>query len=104
MKGGDNMNFLVDSASLLPALLVVVFLTEAVVEVVKDFVIQMKMSQLFVNFLSIIIAIVLAFALQVSLFGKDNLFAYYVGIVICGLIASRGANYVHNFLDTLPRK
>jgi uncharacterized protein YacL len=99
-----NFNFLVDSSVLLPALLVIAFLTETIVEILKQFVIRIKMSALFVYFISIVVGLLLAFALHVSLFIKEDLFAYYIGVVICGLVASRGANYVHNFLINLPKK
>lgn len=98
------MQYIADLSVLLINLLFIAFLTEATVEILKNFVIRAKMSELFVYLISVVIGILLAIALQVSLFTKENFFAYCVGIVICGLVASRGSNYVHNFLGNLPKK
>jgi uncharacterized protein YacL len=103
-KGGEIMNFLTDISALILTLVLIGFLTETLVEILKQFVIKQKMSAMFVYTLSIVIGLVLAFALQVSLFTKENAFAYYVGVVICGLVASRGSNYVHNFIGNMPKK
>lgn len=104
MKGGETMSYISDISVLLANLLLVAFLTETVIEVLKNFVIRMKLSEAFVYTLSILVGVIIAFALQVSLFTDANSFAYYVGIVIAGLVASRGANYIHNFIGNLPLK
>lgn len=98
------MQYIADLSTLLLNLLFIAFLTEATVEILKTFVIRAKMNELFIYLLSIVIGIVLAVALQVSLFTQENFFAYCIGLVICGLVASRGSNYAHNFLGKLPAK
>jgi uncharacterized membrane protein len=98
------MAYLTDISVLLMTLVLVGFLTETVVELLKQFVMTSKHSAAFLYLISIAVGLILCFALQVSLFQKENLFAYYVGIVICGLVASRGSNYVHNWLGNLPKK
>lgn len=98
------MQYITDLPTLLMNLLFIAFLSETIVEILKNFVIRFKMSELFVYLLSVVVGIILAISLQVSLFTSENFFAYCVGIVICGLIGSRGANYVHNFIGNLPKK
>lgn len=104
MEGGENMQYITDVNVLLVNLLFLAFLSETVVEILKNFVIRVKMNETFMYLLSVVVGIVLAIALQVSLFTQGNFFAYCVGIVICGLVASRGANYVHNFVGNLSKK
>lgn len=98
------MNFMADMSNLVVMLLLVAFLTETFVECIKNFVIQSKMSANVTNGVAAIFGIVMSFVLKVSLFTESNTAAYYIGIVICGLVASRGANYVHNFVGNLPKK
>ena len=97
------MENLTDISQLLFSLVLVGFLTEAVVEILKTYLFKGEAAK-YTFLASLIIGLVLCFALQVSLFEPDNVIAYYIGIVICGLVASRGSNYVHNFLDTMPVK
>lgn len=98
------MQYLANIGDLIGTLVLVGFLTETVVELLKQFVIKGERSAIFKYTLSIVTGLVLAFALQVSLFTKESLFAYYVGMVICGLVASRGANYAHNWLGQVKKK
>lgn len=77
-------------------LLVVAILTESVTEVIKSLapkVIKDKVTYA----ISIIVGITLAFSFELNLFGLEG-YGGYVSIVFAGLIASRGANYVHDFL------
>lgn len=98
------MNNLVDIGTLVVSLVLVGFLTETAVEIVKTYFFRTKASQNYVFLVSLVVAMVLCFALQVSLFEPTDQVAYYIGIVICGLVASRGSNYVHNFLGNVPQK
>jgi hypothetical protein len=104
MKGGETMNYLEDISSLLGTLTLIGFLTEVVVELLKQTILRGKYTQTISYVLSILVALLLCFALDVSLFVADNAFAHILGVVICGLVASRGANYVHNFLGNIPLK
>lgn len=98
------MENLVDIGALLVSLVLVGFLTETAVEIVKNYFFIGKTAQKYVPILSLVVALALSFALQVSLFEPTDKVAYYIGIVICGLVASRGSNYVHNFLGEVPQK
>lgn len=97
------MSMLTNIGELLATLVLVGFLTETTVEILKQFVLKTKWEAQALYVLSIVVGILLCVALDVSLFAGSML-AHYVGIIICGLVASRGANYVHNFLGNLPKK
>lgn len=97
------MENLVDISTLLVSLVLVGFLTETVVEISKNF-FGAKSSKTYITIVSLLTAMILCFALQVSLFESTDAVPYYIGIVICGLVASRGSNYVHNFLGEMPQK
>ena len=98
------MNNIVDISTLLVSLVLVGFLTETAVEIVKTSFFSAKTHTKYITIVSLVVAFVLCFALQVSLFEPADQVAYYIGIVICGLVASRGSNYVHNFLGNIPQK
>lgn len=98
------MSQLTNVGELLATLVLIGFLTETVVELLKNYVVKTKHSAVFIYTISIVVGLVLAFALRVSLFEPSQPFAYYVGMVICGLVASRGSNYVHNWLGNLPTR
>lgn len=98
------MEYLVDVGNVLLSLVLVGFLTETVIELLKKFVAREKLSEMIIYSVSIILGITLCLALQISIFTSDNPFAYYIGVIICGLVASRGSNYVHNWFDSFPRK
>lgn len=97
------MSYLTNIGELLMTLALVGFLTETTVELLKQFVIEKKWGAKALYALSMAIGVLLCVALNVSLF-EGPILAKYVGTVICGLVASRGANYVHNFLGNLPKK
>lgn len=98
------MDQLVNIGELLGTLILIGFLTETVVEILKTYVFSTTKRAEYLFLVSLIIGFLLVFALQVSLFEPDNVVAYYVGMVICGLVASRGSNYVHNWLGNIPAK
>lgn len=98
------MEQLTNIGELIFSLVIVGFLTESVVEILKLYFFRSAKSERILFFLSVIVGMILVFALQVSLFDKENVFAFYVGMAICGLVASRGSNYAHNWLDKIPKK
>lgn len=49
-------------------------------------------------FVSLIVGVALSFVLDVNLFGLQGV-GHYAGVILAGLIASRGANYVNGFLS-----
>lgn len=97
------MQQLSELSTLLPAMLLIGFLTESVVEMIKQFV-DTKMKSHHIYIIAFVVSFVLCCALDISLFTTSNMGAHYVGIPICALVASRGSNFVHNWLDTLPMK
>lgn len=98
------MENMVDITTLLFTLVLVGFLAEAVVEIIKDYFFKSKKSAKYLALVSLLTSALLCFSLKVSLFEPDNASAYYIGMVICALVASRGSNYVHNFLGKIPTK
>lgn len=98
------MQYLTDMGVLLISLLFIAFLVETVVEILKVVIIGERMHSKFLYLLSMLIGIVLAFALKVSLFNSEIQFVYIIGVIICGLVASRGSNYIHNFVGNFPKK
>lgn len=79
-------------------LVVVAMLTEALTEIVKVMV-PAKLRKQATYVLSITIGIILAIVLEVNLFGLDDVAGKYAGMIVAGILASRGANYVHGFLQ-----
>ncbi|MGN7765374.1 hypothetical protein [Paenibacillus sp. 22594] len=72
----------------------VAFLSEALTEILKQaFPIQDKQTYL----LSIVIGVILAFVFEVDLFNLTGP-GHYVSIVLCGILASRGSNYINGLL------
>lgn len=99
------MEYLVDLSTLALTIVMVGFLTETLVELFKTYFPKIKEEgSSTIHIISMTVSIILCIALGISLFESTNLFAYWVGTIFCGLIASRGSNYVHNWLDILPRK
>ena len=98
------MENMVDITTLLFTLVFVGFLTEAVVEILKGYFFKSKKSAGYLALVSLLTAAILCFSLKVSLFEPTDAAPYYVGMVICALVASRGSNYVHNFLGKIPLK
>lgn len=80
-------------------LLLLGVLIEATVQVVKPFLPKLKDQGVIA--LSVGLGILLAFVLNVTLFSGVEPYALYVGNVICGMIASRGANFIHDFIGAV---
>lgn len=98
------MENMVDFTSLIFPLIFIGFLTEAVTEIVKQYFLNQNSKDKFLPFVSLVIALLLTFAMNVSIFESSQTFAYYLGVVVCALVASRGSSYVHNFFDKLPKR
>jgi hypothetical protein len=78
------------------AWLLVALLTEGITEIIKAlFSEKIKDKATFAT--SIVVGVVLAFAFGLNPFGLTGA-AAYVSTVAAGLLASRGANYLHDFL------
>lgn len=89
----------------LATLLVVSALTEAVVEMLKS-IVPKPFSESGKRILALLISVFLSLVLKVSLFNITGP-AYYVGVLLAGLIASRGSNFIHEFakiLEAIPLK
>lgn len=83
----------------LASLLCIAAITEAVVETVK-MLLSKELTSNGKQMLSIVIAIVLSLTLNVSIFNSNGI-AYYVGVMLSGMIASRGSNYIHSLANVL---
>lgn len=73
------------------------FLTESATEVIKT---MFNTDGKLTYIISILIALVLGFALNVNIFGLTG-YWYYVSVAFSALMASRGANYIHGFAKNL---
>ena len=76
-------------------------LVEAIVEVLKSVYQDGKVNKVVI--LSLIIGIIIAFTMDIDmlkLLGHDPQIKY-VGIIATGIIGSRGANFVHDFIGKL---
>ena len=98
------MEGMVDIATLLFTLVLVGFLTEAVVEILKDYFFKTKKSKKHLALVSLVTSTLLCFSFKVSLFEPDSISSYYIGMVVCAIVASRGSNYVHDFVGKIPTK
>lgn len=75
----------------------VAFLSEALTEILKQaFPIRDKMTYL----LSIVVGVILAFVFDADLFNLTGP-GHYVSILLCGILASRGSNYINGLLKQI---
>lgn len=97
-----EINF-VDFSLLAVQLCAIAVLIETITEVVKTFLkgIKPKLSKQIIYYLSIVIGIIFTCAFNISLFDTKNALLFYVGAVLSGAIASRGANYIYDILKVL---
>lgn len=86
-------------------LLMVSFLTESVVEIIKD-ILPKNVWNKTKKYIPVVVAIFFATGYKIDFFSMlDMEFSIpYTGYILSGLIASRGANYVHNFLGHSHKK
>ncbi|NLK97890.1 hypothetical protein [Defluviitalea saccharophila] len=80
-------------------LFMISFLTESVVEIIKD-IIPKRIWDKTKKYIPVAISIFLAVGYKIDFFCllEMEFSIPYTGYILSGLIASRGANYVHNFL------
>lgn len=97
-----------DWQALLGLMLLIAFLTETIVEVVKTQLIKpafgLPLSDEAIQLIATLLGIILAWLFGAKLFETDNLGLIIVGYIVVGIVSSRGSNFVHNWLDKLPRK
>lgn len=76
-------------------------LVEFVVEIIKSVIDNGKVNKNVV--LSLVIGILIAFTTQIDTLELLNIPAYipYVGVVISGILISRGSNIVHSLMEKL---
>lgn len=91
-----------DWTTLAALMLLIAFLTETILEFVK---VQFEkyISEKAISLVGTVIGILLAWLMGATLFITSNVGLEILGYVVVGLVGSRGANYVHNWLDKLPR-
>ena len=82
------------------SLLGVSALTEAMVEMVKSFMPNTELSTNGKRILALVVSIIISFGLNVSIFQVDGP-TYFIGILLAGLISSRGSNYIHDLAKIL---
>lgn len=82
-------------AAIAPLVMLAV-LSEAITEQIKS-ALPAELSAQVIRLVSLGVGLVLAFVLQVSLFAQSTGAANVVGMVLAGLVCSRGSNYVHDF-------
>lgn len=92
----------IDWTTLGALMLLIAFLTETIIEFVKTQ-FDKYMSDKAINLIGTALGILLAWLMGATLFITSNVGLEIIGYVVVGLVASRGANYVHNWLDKLPR-
>lgn len=77
----------------LAGLLGVSVLTEAVVEIIKS-VVPKQMTENAKRIMALIVSIIIALVLNVSILTGG--WTFYVGVILAGMISSRGSNYIHS--------
>ena len=81
-------------------LVLVAILSESLTEVVKNALPKVVKNKI-TYVASIIIGVALAYAFDLNFLALEGVYAKHVSIVAAGLIASRGANYVHGLMKEL---
>jgi fructose-specific phosphotransferase system IIC component len=89
-----------DFTTLATQLVMVALLVEAVTETIKGS--FNNMSANVKTSLSMFLGVFFCVVSDISLFDvKSGVTSFYSGAVVAGILASRGANYVHDVIDTL---
>lgn len=78
-------------------------LGEAATETIKT-VVPAQLSEAGTKVIAMVVNIGLAATLDVSILGTSTPATHYVGMLLAGLVASRGANYIHTLADMLDYK
>ncbi|MEK3838181.1 MULTISPECIES: hypothetical protein [unclassified Paenibacillus] len=76
---------------------VVAFLSEALTEILKQ-AIPIRDKQTYL--LSIVVGVALAFTFKTDLFNLTGP-GHYASIILCGVLASRGSNYINGLLKQI---
>jgi hypothetical protein len=86
-------------------LFIISFLTESIVEIIKDL-IPKSIWDKTKKYIPVATAIFFAVGYKIDFFSilEMEFSIPYTGYVLSGLVASRGANYVHNFLGHSIKK
>lgn len=82
-------------------LIMLAVLAEAVTEQVKD--VLPNLTPQGKRLVSLIVGLVLAAMLRISLFADATGSVQVVGILLAGLLCSRGANYVHDIVGAFGK-
>lgn len=92
-----------DFSVLLGVMLLIAFLTETLIEFAK---VQLEayLNERQIQGIAAVIGVLLAWLLHADLFVTNNIGLMIVGYLIVGFVSSRGASYIHNWFDKLPRK
>lgn len=77
-------------------------LCEAVTEAIKDL-LPVEPKPQAKRAISLAIGVTLAAVLQISLFAGANGALYVAGIILAGLLCSRGSNYIHDLFGTIAK-
>lgn len=95
-----------DWDAIVGSILMIAFLTETIVEVIKkQFTGETTtLSEQTIQWISIVIGIAIAWLFNAALFEPTSIGIMVLNFVVIGLISSRGASFAHNWLDKLPRK
>jgi len=91
----DLQNFVFPITSLLSLAAV----TEAIVEIIKTAV-PVNFSDNGKTVLALAVSVALAFVFNVSLISVSGP-TYFVGVLLAGLVSSRGSNYIHSLANVL---
>jgi multidrug transporter EmrE-like cation transporter len=77
--------------------------TEATTEAFKNILQKSntEIKALYVQLFSVVVGILLAFTLQMDITYAINGQIDFVGILVTGVLVSRGANYIHDMLNVL---
>lgn len=77
-------------------------LCEAVTEAVKDL-LPAEPKQQAKRAISLVVGVALAAVLQISLFAGATDALYVAGVVLAGLLCSRGSNYIHDLFGMFSK-
>lgn len=88
------------AAGIAAKLITIAILVEAVVELIKSFVpvsLTSKQKQL----IALVCGLGASFMFNITLLGTANTAITYTGIVLAGLVISRGSNFAHEFIKII---
>ena len=92
---------IVEITELSAALLTVSAVVMVIVEMLKPALAKISNQKEAKYFASVLISIAVTFATGISVFEGDSGAALYLGIILAGLVASLGANFIHEIMKVL---